>query len=112
MFSKTALVAALLQALPAFGVVHEQLTALPVGWTATAAADTSSTVSFTIALTQQNIDQLESKLLSVSTPGSATYGQHMDVDDLEAFFAPTAGASDAVESWLKRYVFDLKISDE
>lgn len=106
MFSKTALVAAVLsQALPAFGVVHEQLAALPVGWTATSAADTSSTVSFTVALTQQNIDQLETKLLSVSTPGSATYGQHMDVDDLEAFFAPTAGASDAVESWLKRYVW-------
>lgn len=105
MFSKAALVAALLsQVLPAFGVVHEKLAALPLGWTATAAADTSSPVSFTIALTQQNIDQLETKLLAISTPGSASYGQHMDVDDLNAFFAPTAGASDAVESWLKRCV--------
>jgi tripeptidyl-peptidase-1 len=103
MFSKIASVAAVLwQALPAFGVVHEQLAALPLGWTASSAADTSAPVSFTIALSQQNIDQLESKLLSVSTPGSASYGQHMDVDDLSAFFAPTAGASDAVESWLKR----------
>ena len=102
MFSKSALVAALLQALPAFGAVHEQLTALPSGWTVTSAADTTSTVSFTVALIQQNIDQLESKLLAVSTPGSATYGQHLDVDDLEALFAPTAGASEAVESWLKR----------
>ncbi|KAG0645598.1 Tripeptidyl-peptidase [Hyphodiscus hymeniophilus] len=101
MLSKTTLVAGLLQALPAFAAVHEKLAALPVGWTATAAADTSSTLAFTIALTQQNIDQLETKLLSVSTPGSAQYGQHMDVDDLNALFAPTAGASDAVESWLK-----------
>ena len=103
MFSKTAFVAALLsQALPAIAVVHEQLAALPLGWAVSSAADTSAPVSFTIALTQQNIDQLESKLLSVSTPGSTSYGQHMDVDDLNAFFAPTAGASDAVESWLKR----------
>jgi tripeptidyl-peptidase-1 len=103
MFSKTALYAAVLaQALPALGVVHEQLAALPAGWTAASAADTSATMAFTVALTQQNIDQLETKLLSVSTPGSASYGQHMDVDDLNAFFAPTAGASDAVESWLKR----------
>jgi tripeptidyl-peptidase-1 len=103
MFTKTAVLAAVLsQALPALGAVHEQVAALPLGWTASSEADTSAPVSFTIALTQQNIDQLETKLMSVSTPGSASYGQHMDVDDLNAFFAPTAGAADAVESWLKR----------
>jgi tripeptidyl-peptidase-1 len=105
MFSSIALVAALLsQALPALAVLHEQLASLPTGWTATSAADSDLTLAFTVALTQQNIDQLESKLLSVSTPGSAAYGQHMDVSDVEAFFAPTAGASEAVESWLKRCV--------
>ena len=104
MIFKTALVAALLQALPAFAVVHEQLAAVPAGWSATSKADTSAIVSFTIALTQENIDQLESKLLSVSTPGSAAYGQHLDVDELEALFPATAGASEAVESWLKGYV--------
>lgn len=102
MFSKTALCAAVLsQALPTLAVIHEQMAAVPAGWTAASAADKSTPVSFTIALMQQNIDQLEAKLMAVSTPGSPFYGQYMDVDDMNAFFAPATGASSAVESWLK-----------
>jgi tripeptidyl-peptidase-1 len=103
MFSKTAVfAAALTQALPALAIVHEQLAALPVGWTSTSAADESSVVSFTVALTQQNIDQLESRLLAASTPGSPSYGQYLSDDEMKTIFAPTVGASSAVESWLKR----------
>jgi tripeptidyl-peptidase-1 len=102
MHSKAALIAAVLsQALPAFGVVHEQLAALPAGWTAAAAPGANTAVSFTVGLAQQNIDQLQSKLLAVSTPGNAQYGQHLDVDDVNALFAPTAQTVTAVESWLK-----------
>jgi tripeptidyl-peptidase-1 len=103
MFSKTAVfVATLSQALPALAIVHEKLAALPVGWTATSATDESSVVSLTVALTQQNIDQLESKLLAASTPGSSTCGRYLSDGELNTIFAPTAGASSAVESWLKR----------
>jgi tripeptidyl-peptidase-1 len=102
MFSKTALCVALLsQALPSLAVVHELMASVPAGWTATSAADESTPVSFTIALVQQNIDQLEAKLMAVSTPGSPYYGQYMDVDDMNAFFAPVSGAGSAVESWLQ-----------
>lgn len=103
MYSRAALVLAVLsQALPAFGAVHEKLAALPAGWTAAAAApDASTAVSFTIGLAQQNIDQLQSKLLAVSTPGNAQYGQHLDVDEVNSMFAPTAQTISAVESWLK-----------
>lgn len=103
MFSKSAILAAVLShAVPTLAVVHERLAALPTGWTVTGAADVTSTLTFTIALTQQNIAQLESRLLAVSTPGSASYGKYLEHDELNALFAPTAGASSAVESWLKR----------
>jgi tripeptidyl-peptidase-1 len=102
MYSKAALVLAVLaQALPAFGAVHEKLAALPAGWTTAAAApDASTIVSFTIGLAQQNIDQLQSKLLAVSTPGNAQYGQYLDADEVNSIFAPTAQTISAVESWL------------
>jgi tripeptidyl-peptidase-1 len=101
MYSKPALLAAFLsQALPAFGVVQEQLTALPSGWTEAAVADESSTISLSIGLAQQNLDQLEPKLLAVSTPGNAEYGQHLDYDDVLNLFAPTAEANSSVVSWL------------
>ena len=103
MFSKTSAFAAVLsQALPALAIVHEQLDALPVGWKATSAADVTSVVRFTVVLTEQNIDQLQSKLLAASTPGSTSYGQYLDVDELSSLFAPTAGASSAVEFWLAK----------
>lgn len=103
MFPRTAtIVTVLSQYLPALAHVHEQLVAAPAGWTAISPAARNSTVRFTVALTQRNIDQLESRLLAVSTPGSATYGLYLDVDELNSFFAPTEGASSAVESWLRR----------
>jgi tripeptidyl-peptidase-1 len=101
MYSKTAFfVAVLSQALPAFGVVHEQLAAVPAGWTQAGAPDDSATMSLTIGLAQENIDQLESQLMAVSTPGNAAYGQHLDVDEVNALFAPSAEAFTAVQSWL------------
>lgn len=54
-----------------------------------------------VALTQQNIDQLESKLSSVSTPSSSTYGQYLDLDSINAAFGPSDASKSAVKSWLK-----------
>lgn len=102
--------AVLFRAVPALAIVHEHLTALPSGWTATSAANEASLVTFTVALTQQNIGQLESKLLAVSTPESPSYGQYLSDDEIDTIFAPTLGASFAVESWLKRYCFIFYIS--
>jgi tripeptidyl-peptidase I len=101
MLSKAALYAVLLSklALPALAVVHEKLATVPFGWkeVGTPAADTPITLS--IALSQQNLDQLESKLISVSTPGNAQYGKHLDINDINALFPPTSDT--AVLAWLK-----------
>lgn len=101
MYSHAVLAAALfLQVLPASAAVHEKLAAVPQGWSAGALADHAAPISLTIGLAQQNLDQLESKLMAVSTPGNAAYGQHLDVNDVTAMFAPTAEANTAVQSWL------------
>lgn len=83
MHSKFALfVAVLSQALPSHGVIHEKLAALPLGWTQSAVPSDDLTISLHIGLAQQNIGQLQPKLLAVSTPGNTAYGHHLDVDDV------------------------------
>lgn len=94
--------------------VVSQIDAVPAGWTAVGSSTgktfktentntgaSSDTHVFTIALNMQNIDQLESRLLAVSTPGHASYGQFSDVDDITSTFAPSADAVQAVTSWLE-----------
>lgn len=75
--------------------------AVPAGWTLAGTPDEDSLQTFTLALTMQNIDQLESELLDVSTPGSANYGQHWDDDAVSSFFAPSSDALSDVTSWLE-----------
>ncbi|KAM3084009.1 vesicle formation at the endoplasmic reticulum [Clarireedia jacksonii] len=100
MISKAVVCAGLLsQALPVYGAVLEKLAAVPSGWTA-ASPDSSAVLTLTVGLAQQNLDQLESKLLAVSTPGNAEYGQHLDADEVNALFAPSPDANSAVTSWL------------
>ncbi|KAI9642590.1 vesicle formation at the endoplasmic reticulum [Ciborinia camelliae] len=102
MYTKTAICAGLLsQALPAYAALMDVLTAAPIGWTA-GETDSTAAITLTVGLAMQNLDQLEAKLLAVSTPGSAEYGNHLDVDEANALFAPSANSSEAVTSWLKR----------
>lgn len=101
MFSKAAFCAVFLSYLviPAYGAVHEQLAAVPRGWTLVGTPDESTAITLSVALAYQNLDQLESALLAVSTPGNAKYGQHLDVDDVNALFPPASDT--AVLSWLQ-----------
>ncbi|RAH64772.1 S53 family peptidase [Aspergillus aculeatinus CBS 121060] len=86
-------------AAPALGnVVLEKIQAVPSSWSLVEEADTSSNITLSVALTRQNLDQLESKLLSVSTPGQSTYGQYLDADEVNAQF-PLADHSTVI-SWL------------
>jgi len=84
-------------------VTLESLPAVPAGWSAAAAPAEGTLLTLQVALTQQNIDQLESRLQAVSTPGTATYGQYLDIDEVNALFAPTSENVAAVESWLESY---------
>ncbi|PWY88185.1 subtilisin-like protein [Aspergillus heteromorphus CBS 117.55] len=95
------LYAALLGSLAAstHAIVHEKLAAVPFGWHHVEDAGDSHQISLSIALARQNLDQLESKLKAVSTPGAAQYGQWLDQEDVDTLF-PVA-SDKAVIEWLR-----------
>lgn len=84
-------------------VLKEQLASIPAGWSVTGVPSDATTMVLQIALAQQNMDQLESKLASVSMPNSTTYGQYLDTDSISSIFAPSATSTAAVISWLASY---------
>lgn len=77
----------------------------PAGWTAvtTNSLVSSGVQTFSIALTMQNIDQLESRLLEVSDPTSASYGAHWNSSAVQSYFGPSDDAVSSVTSWLEEY---------
>lgn len=82
-------------------VVLDQLEALPNGWTQSGIPKGSSSIVLQVALTQQNLHNLESHLASVSTPGSASYGQYLSLAEIEATYGASAATQNAVTSWLE-----------
>jgi len=85
---------------PSIAIVHEKLAALPASWTATGTPSDNSIITLQVALVQQNVAEFESKLIAVSTPGNALYGQFMDGDAVSALLRPTTESNDAVLEWL------------
>jgi tripeptidyl-peptidase-1 len=81
-------------------VLHEQVHTVPAGWSLSSAPDNDTQIVLQVALAQQNIDQLESRLSSVSTPGSSSYGQYLDLGDINALFSPSDASKNAVTAWL------------
>ncbi|KAL7805630.1 peptidase S8/S53 domain-containing protein [Trichoderma gracile] len=81
----------------------ESLEKLPHGWKAAETPSPSSQIVLQVALTQQNIDQLEPRLAAVSTPDSSTYGKYLDIDEINNIFGPSNASSSAVETWLQSH---------
>lgn len=82
-------------------VLHDQLAGVPEDWAVSGIPSSTSQMTLQIALKQQNVDQLESKLASVSTPGSSEYGKYLDAEEVTAMFGASDASKEAVESWLK-----------
>ncbi|KAI9927087.1 hypothetical protein ASPWEDRAFT_46570 [Aspergillus wentii DTO 134E9] len=93
------LLGALFLVVPSLAVVHEHLASVPSGWKRISNAPKSDKIVLSIALARQNLDQLESKLAALSTPGEEQYGQWMDQKDVDEAF-PTSNDDDVME-WLK-----------
>lgn len=85
---------------PVFAAVHEQLAAVPAGWTHISTPSDDSSITLQIALPQQNVAEFESKLFAVSTPGSSSHGQFMEGDAVSALLKPSTESNDAVVGWL------------
>ena len=81
--------------------VHENLAATPSGWSQAGTPPQEELMILQVALQQQNLDKLESAIYDVSTPGSSSYGQFMEGEEVSAMIAPVSEAAPAVEAWLK-----------
>ncbi|KAF4442460.1 hypothetical protein F53441_11746 [Fusarium austroafricanum] len=93
-----------LSALPvAFSKSFSHHSQVPQGWQVEKTAKSAAAKQhvFSLALTMQNVDQLESKLLDVSSPDSANYGKWLSHDELVSTFAPSKDAVSSVTKWLK-----------
>ena len=63
-------------------VIHESIQSIPDGFVQTGPAPPSKVLKLRIALTQNNIQGLESELYAVSDPASARYGQHLSKEQV------------------------------
>ena len=79
--------------------LRESLPGVPAGWSVAGTPSDSESITLSIALKQQNIDQLEDLLRSVSDPSSSKYGQYYTADQVNALFAPQTDSVNAVQSW-------------
>jgi len=86
-------------AAPALGIVWESLGGVPRTWSLADEPSPDSTMALSIALSRQNLDQLESKVTKLSTPGQTEYGQWLEKTDIDTEFPVVDDAP--VMEWLK-----------
>lgn len=100
-FAISALVA-LTAAAPLRHTVERRSFANLQGWSLHPVAEPSGDmiIPLRVGLHQQNLDQLDAVLHSVSHPDSEEYGQHWDRQRVADFFRPKEESALAVEEWL------------
>ncbi|KAK7043520.1 family S53 protease-like protein, partial [Favolaschia claudopus] len=70
-------------------VLHESRTAAPTGFVNEGAAPNEKMLTLRVALASNNITGLESKLMSVSTPGSSEFRQWLSMEQVKEFVQPS-----------------------
>ena len=63
-------------------LVRESRSSVPAGYVHSGAADADATLKLRIALVQSNPNGLVDALYDVSSPGSASYGQHLSKEEV------------------------------
>ncbi|KAJ5372515.1 Peptidase S8/S53 subtilisin/kexin/sedolisin [Penicillium concentricum] len=79
----------------------EQLEKVPDGWSRGNRPLASELIKFRLAITQHNAGDFEQKVIELSTPGHASYGQHMKRDEVKKFLSPSPAVSDRIIAWLR-----------
>ncbi|KGO74577.1 Peptidase S8/S53, subtilisin/kexin/sedolisin [Penicillium italicum] len=79
----------------------EQLDKVPDGWSRGDKPLASKLVKFRLAIAQHNAGEFEQKVIELSTPGHASYGQHMKRDEVKQFLSPSPAISDRIIAWLR-----------
>ncbi|KAF5352182.1 hypothetical protein D9758_009222 [Tetrapyrgos nigripes] len=80
--------------------VAEQRT-VPITFASAGKPAADTTLDLRIALKQKDMEGLEKALFDVSTPSSSLYGQHLSLEQVAAFAAPTEQSVNAVTQWLQ-----------
>lgn len=81
--------------------VEAPVAELPSGWQAGGRAARGERLELSFAVRQQGLAELTQKVLSVSSPSSPEYGQHLANEEVQRLTAPEAAHIEAVESFLR-----------
>jgi tripeptidyl-peptidase I len=84
---------------PALSISYERLTVVPSGWTFIQEAPSDTPITLSVAVARQNLGQLESQLIAVSTPGHPEYGNFVDNTDINTLFPLISDVG--ITSWLQ-----------
>ncbi|OAX32243.1 subtilisin-like protein [Rhizopogon vinicolor AM-OR11-026] len=80
--------------------LHEKRTHIPVGWTRARKHEPSASIPLRFALSQSNIQDIETLLYDVSHPDSPNYGKHWSPGQIAAKFTPSTESVETVHAWL------------
>lgn len=81
--------------------VFESVHQVPRGWTFVRNAYADESVKLRVSLKQQNVEDLYQKVMEVSTPDHASYGQHYEGHELRSLLKPSEETSNVAISWLQ-----------
>ncbi|KAM3437147.1 hypothetical protein NHJ13734_004794 [Beauveria thailandica] len=83
--------------------LKQSLPTIPQGWQVHSDAPADHKINMHIGLKEQNMDQLQKRLLEMSHPEHADYGKHMSKAEVDALTAPTQETVESVTSWLSSH---------
>ncbi|KAF9049212.1 family S53 protease [Hymenopellis radicata] len=83
--------------------VHDRREVVPPGFAAAEMASSDALLHLHIVLAAQNMDGLQSVLMSISTPGSPSYGKYLSLDQVKEYTSPTDESVTAVKAWLAEH---------
>jgi len=74
---------------------------LPKKWTFSSECNDDTSITLTLAIKQENVDELHDELLKVSDPRSESYGKHWTFEKVHEFLQPSKESKNRIISWLK-----------
>lgn len=80
--------------------VKHSLPSAPAGWQLKSQANPDAKMHLHIGMKEQNLDQLQKRLLETSNPDHRDYGKHMSRDEIERLTKPTEETQNRVKAWL------------
>lgn len=83
--------------------VKHSLASVPAGWEHKHAAAPDAKITLHVGLKENNLDQLQKRLLEMSDPYHANYGKHMTRQEIETLTRPSDATISNVQEWLKSH---------